>query len=294
MTMITPPADKSAPFAQFADPSAFFAAMKPIIDQWSAFAPPKLASMTPAPFVFMFPHMMAQNAAAHMMALGFAGAKMMGRQEAIELPDFRSMMAGASGEAAGAAAVEQALSAFPAPVANGEIAEKVAGLAQDGLEAMSDFVTNVMDTSVDSAQRIAAAISDAVEPITFDSMAVQAKPAGEEATTLDAQDSADSVPAESQMESLSQPKSLLEPRGGVADDLKMISGVGPRIEKTLHGLGIFHFDQIAGWTLGEVKWVDDYLKFSGRISRDAWIAQADALAAGGPDEYMRRFGKAPR
>ena len=65
------------------------------------------------------------------------------------------------------------------------------------------------------------------------------------------------------------------------DDLKLISGVGPKLEQVLNGLGIWTFAQIAGWQPEEVAWVDDYLQFKGRIDRDDWIAQAGALAKGG-------------
>jgi NADH-quinone oxidoreductase subunit E len=94
--------------------------------------------------------------------------------------------------------------------------------------------------------------------------------------------------------SMSRPVGLPAAREGGADDLKMISGVGPKIEMVLNDLGIFHFSQIAGWSAAEVAWVDDYLKFRGRITRDNWIAQADALATGGREEYVKRFGKEPR
>ena len=40
-------------------------------------------------------------------------------------------------------------------------------------------------------------------------------------------------------------------RGG-ADDLKKIKGVGPKLEAMLHGMGFYHFDQIANWTAAEV------------------------------------------
>lgn len=78
------------------------------------------------------------------------------------------------------------------------------------------------------------------------------------------------------------------------DDLKMISGVGPVLETKLHDLGIYTFAQIAKWTEKEVAWVDGYLSFRGRIVRDEWIKQADALARGGEEEYVRVFGKKPR
>ncbi len=65
--------------------------------------------------------------------------------------------------------------------------------------------------------------------------------------------------------------------GGKADDLKIISGIGPKLEKTLNGLGIFHFEQIAGWSAQDVREVDDLLSFKGRIERDDWIGQAKKL-----------------
>ena len=77
-----------------------------------------------------------------------------------------------------------------------------------------------------------------------------------------------------------RPMALDAPKHGKADDLKLISGVGPKLEIVLNDLGVYHFDQIAGWTKTEIDWVDDYLSFSGRIERDDWVAQAKALAAG--------------
>ena len=76
-----------------------------------------------------------------------------------------------------------------------------------------------------------------------------------------------------------RPQGLEAPRGSVADDLKRINGVGPKLEKTLNGLGIYHFDQIAQWTPDTAAWVDNYLSFKGRIDREEWIAQAKAFAA---------------
>ncbi|MFD2738595.1 hypothetical protein ACFSUD_03335 [Sulfitobacter aestuarii] len=69
------------------------------------------------------------------------------------------------------------------------------------------------------------------------------------------------------------------PRDGGADDLKRINGVGPKMEETLNELGIYHFDQIAGWSESEIDWVDARLRFKGRIRRDDWIGQARSLGA---------------
>jgi predicted flap endonuclease-1-like 5' DNA nuclease len=62
-----------------------------------------------------------------------------------------------------------------------------------------------------------------------------------------------------------------------ADDLTLIGGIGPKIQDVLNSLGIFHFRQIAGWTPENTAWVDEYLSFSGRITREGWIEQAAVL-----------------
>jgi NADH-quinone oxidoreductase subunit E len=80
----------------------------------------------------------------------------------------------------------------------------------------------------------------------------------------------------------SRPAGLEGPRGGKADDLKLIVGIGPKLEKLCHSLGYYHFDQIAAWTEAEVAWVDDNLEgFKGRVTRDRWVAQAGEFAARG-------------
>ncbi|MCL4161137.1 UNVERIFIED_CONTAM: hypothetical protein GTU68_016805 [Idotea baltica] len=68
-------------------------------------------------------------------------------------------------------------------------------------------------------------------------------------------------------------------REGGADDLKKISGVGPKLEGLLHENGVFHFDQISAWNAEEVAYMDDQLSFKGRIDRDNWIEQASGFAA---------------
>ena len=79
-----------------------------------------------------------------------------------------------------------------------------------------------------------------------------------------------------------KPAGLSAPKGGKADDLKVILGIGPKLEALCHKLGFYHFDQIANWTAGEIAWVDDNLEgFKGRVTRDKWVAQAKILAAGG-------------
>ncbi|MCF6430104.1 NADH-quinone oxidoreductase subunit E [Leisingera sp. MMG026] len=120
----------------------------------------------------------------------------------------------------------------------------------------------------EEAAKAAPKKSDAAEPSSPEGAA--AKPA------------ADSQPEEA------QPEILKEARGGLADDLKLLKGVGPKLEQTLNELGFFHFDQIADWTEAEVAWVDARLKFKGRITRDGWIEQAKRLQVGDETEFARR------
>lgn len=85
-----------------------------------------------------------------------------------------------------------------------------------------------------------------------------------------------------------KPRTMKAPRKAGADDLKKLKGVGPKLEQTLNELGFYHFDQIAKWTPEEVAWVDENLRFKGRIERDGWIEQAKILAEGGETEFSKR------
>ena len=65
---------------------------------------------------------------------------------------------------------------------------------------------------------------------------------------------------------------------GEPDDLKLIVGIGPVLERMLHSLGVMTFRQIARWTDREVTEFDAKLpEFPGRIVRDQWVTQARAL-----------------
>jgi NADH-quinone oxidoreductase subunit E len=66
----------------------------------------------------------------------------------------------------------------------------------------------------------------------------------------------------------------------VVDDLKKISGVGPKLEKVLNGMGIRTLAEIAKWTEAEMREIDDKLGLENRIIRDNWASQAKALLEG--------------
>ncbi len=88
-----------------------------------------------------------------------------------------------------------------------------------------------------------------------------------------------------------KPVGLAAPRGGKADDLKRIRGIGKQNEGRLHGLGTWHFDQIAAWTKKEVEWVGHFLAFPGRIEREDWVSQAKVLATGAETEFSKRVDR---
>lgn len=85
------------------------------------------------------------------------------------------------------------------------------------------------------------------------------------------------------------PERLSAPRGGKADDLKEIEGIGPAMEKLVNELGFYHFDQIANWSDADVAWVDANLKgFKGRVTRDKWVAQAKIIVNEGLEAFRER------
>ena len=64
-----------------------------------------------------------------------------------------------------------------------------------------------------------------------------------------------------------------------ADDLKVIAGIGPFLEKKLHAAGIYTFAQIARFNQEDTDRVNDIIEFfPGRIQRDNWVGQSAALA----------------
>ena len=68
----------------------------------------------------------------------------------------------------------------------------------------------------------------------------------------------------------------------VKDDVKLIGGVGPALEKKLAALGVTSLKQIAEFTAEEIERIDAELNFKGRIEREEWVEQAKELLAGKP------------
>lgn len=125
------------------------------------------------------------------------------------------------------------------------------------------------------------------KPVDATGIVVQEAPAQSMAKPVSKADPTNTSPI-----SVVKPAGLAAARGGKADNLKEIKGIGPKLELLCNSLGFYHFDQIANWTAAEISWVDENLEgFKGRVTRDTWVAQAKILAKGGETEFSRRVDK---
>jgi NADH-quinone oxidoreductase subunit E len=172
--------------------------------------------------------------------------------------------------------------AVPGPQ-NGRYASEPAG----GLTSLTEFESG--RTQYNASAQLAVDIGDTIKridgtevPLTTPWLGVAVKApakAAPKAAAKPAAKKAEPAAPAARPAKAAKPEGLAAARDGKADDLKVIVGVGPVLEKLLHKLGYFHFDQIAAWTKAEVAWVDDNLEgFKGRVTRDEWVKQAKALA----------------
>ncbi len=73
-------------------------------------------------------------------------------------------------------------------------------------------------------------------------------------------------------------KGFQKPKGA-PDDLKLIEGITPDLEKKLNKLGLTKFEQIANLTDDEIAQVDDALSLGNQIENNDWTGKAVALMA---------------
>ena len=66
---------------------------------------------------------------------------------------------------------------------------------------------------------------------------------------------------------------------GEADDLTKIKGVTADLAGQLNGLGVIRYDQVANFSDDDIANVDETLSLDGRIEKDDWVRQAQALVA---------------
>ncbi len=63
-----------------------------------------------------------------------------------------------------------------------------------------------------------------------------------------------------------------------SDDLTKLNGIGPYIEQRLNEIGIFNYNQISRLTSEDIRKITELIDFfPGRIERDDWVGQAQAL-----------------
>lgn len=69
------------------------------------------------------------------------------------------------------------------------------------------------------------------------------------------------------------------------DDLELINGVGPVLERMLYDMGIYFFKDIAGWDAAKIVEMNEKLpNFRGRIEREGWVESAK-------EEHFKKYGE---
>lgn len=112
-----------------------------------------------------------------------------------------------------------------------------------------------------------------------------AKPSGKKAAPKKAAPKAETAKAETKAAPKKAAAEKAKPAAkaaDVVDDIKLIGGVGPALEKKLNDAGVTSLAQIAKWNAEDVARIDEVLSFKGRIDREEWIEQAKELLAGKP------------
>lgn len=85
------------------------------------------------------------------------------------------------------------------------------------------------------------------------------------------------------------PARMTSARGGKADNLNAIEGIGPAMAKLVNSVSFYRFDQIANLSEADVVVVDAKMKtFNRRITRDKWLAQAKIIVGEGLEAFRIR------
>jgi predicted flap endonuclease-1-like 5' DNA nuclease len=172
--------------------------------------------------------------------------------------------------------------AFKAPEAKAEVkAPEIKGAVEPVVTEPKVAVAKAVEPKAPKAKPVEAKVAPVETPVAEPVMvapavepaaapAVKAEAAPLVATTVDA------PPA------MSRPLGLAAARQGGADDLKLITGVGPKIEMVLNDLGIFHFSQIAGWSAADSDAIGTFIEtlLTPGAPFDRWLSgEDDALDA---------------
>ncbi|WP_286196802.1 hypothetical protein [Tropicibacter sp. R15_0] len=199
-------------------------------------------------------------------------------------------------EASDSASAEPVIKPSTALAGEADLAERKGTWKYEAPAAEADTQSAATDSKDASDSSSGAAAADATAEEAAAETVVAATPAYENAPKADASDDLgedyDRDGVKEGTDEGSRPSLLEAPREGGPDNLKEIKGIGPKLEKVCHSLGIYHFDQIAAWSEDEVAWANaNLVGFKGRVSRDNWVEQAKILAAGGETEFSKRVDK---
>ena len=138
-----------------------------------------------------------------------------------------------------------------------KVVEEAADTAVRATEAASKVVDAVVVEMTPPPAAAAPAEPEAVKPAPVEPAPVEPAPAPEAVA----------------------PASLMATAPRESDDLKLIKGVGPKLESLLNQLGVYTFAQIAGFSVEDRAWVEAALaERKARPLPDDWAAQASALA----------------
>ena len=71
----------------------------------------------------------------------------------------------------------------------------------------------------------------------------------------------------------------------VKDDLKLVKGIGPVMEKKLNDFGVYSFEQLGRLSNDDIEALTETLEsFPGRIERDKWVNQSKKL-------FKKKYGE---
>jgi NADH-quinone oxidoreductase subunit E len=116
-----------------------------------------------------------------------------------------------------------------------------------------------------------------VKPATKAAKPVAAKAPAKKVASAKASPAAKAPAAKAAPKQTPAPKAKPRAASGKADDLKQISGIGPKLEEVLNSMGYSRFADIAGLDAKAIAKLEADTGLTGRIGRDDWVGQAKAL-----------------
>jgi len=159
------------------------------------------------------------------------------------------------------------------------IAGQMAGMMLGMMQSATERSRATLDEGLDLAAKVEAAEPVEVNPpltvVAQQPVAKAARPAAEKNAKVAREKRATPKTAKAK-----PARKAPVAKAARADDLKVISGIGPKLEQVLNGMGIRRYADIAGLKAADVARIEAELGFGGRIVRDGWVEQAKTLAKG--------------